>query len=179
MTNTRMSPRRHLLLGVSFVGIAIVGTGLGFVATAHAGTLPTDGDTVAMTIHNNTDQTMTLAAQYTNVGDFIAAPQQVLAPHTSEIVTASSHNHDRMAAVMSYQLPDHTVVVFEANNLPDGANTTGTVTAGPSAGQYAIATSLDTGFPNLNASYTVQPTMFGKDVVTPAWLSAPAWPSGH
>lgn len=83
MTTTRTSPRRHLLLGISFVGVAIVGTGLGFVATAHSGTLPTDGDTV---------------------------------------------------------------VVVESNHLPDRA---------------------------------VQPRMFGQDVVTPAWLTAPAWPSGH
>ncbi|CAM3721464.1 hypothetical protein [Smaragdicoccus niigatensis] len=179
MTTTRINPRRHLILGVSFVGIAIVGTGLGFVATAHAGTLPMDGDTVAMTISNDTDQPMTLAAQYTNVGDFIAAPQQILAPHTSEIVTASNAGYDRMAAVMSYQLPDHTVVVFEANDFSDGANTTGTVTAGPSADHYQIATSLDTGFPNLNASYTLQSRMLGQNVVTPAWLTAPAWPSGH
>ena len=112
-------PRRRPL-----IGLAVIGAGAGL---ATAGTLPTNGNTIAMTITNNTGTTMTLTGDYTNSGDFISGPQQTLAPGASEIVTASTANYDGLTAVVNYGLPDtNTIVTFQANNTPNGVSTDGT-----------------------------------------------------
>ena len=144
---------RRILIAAPLIGLAVLGVGVGL---AHAGTLPTSGSTVAMTIRNDTDQVMTLNANVTTSGDFIAAPQATLAPHSSEIVTASSTNHDGFATVVNYSLTPKTDVTFEANNLPSGANTVGTVINDP-AHYFTTSSSMDSGHPAMNASYSVHP----------------------
>ena len=143
---------RRIFVAAPLIGLAV----LGGAGLATAGTLPTDGDTIAMTITNNTGTTMTLTGDYTNSGDFISGPRQSLAPGQSEIVTASTKGFDGLTAVVNYGLPDtNTIVTFEANNTPNGATAEGTSINGIHAGSYGYTSSIDTGAPNMNAAYSV------------------------
>ncbi len=151
-----MNTKTRVLIATPLVGLAAVGGCLALSGVANAGTLPMNGNTVAMTIYNNTNQTMTLTGDYTDSGDFIAAPQQTLAPHSSEIVTASTANWNALTAIVNYGLPNtNTIVTFQANNTTTGANTDGTTINGTRAWHYNVSSQTDTGFPNMNAAYYV------------------------
>ncbi|CAM3655732.1 hypothetical protein [Smaragdicoccus niigatensis] len=146
------------LIATPLIGLAVIGAGIGAAGIASAGTLPTDGNTIAMTIYNDTDQTMTLTGDYTSSGDFIAAPQDTLAPHSSEIVTASVTDWDGFTAVVNYGVPNtNTIATFEANNTPQGASTDGTQVGGYFAHRYDLSSNIDSAFPNMNASFTIAP----------------------
>ena len=146
------------LIANPLIGLAVVGAGFAAAGIANAGTLPMNGDTIAMTIYNNTNQTMTLTGDYTSAGDFIAAPQQTLAPFSSEIVTASAANWDGLTAVVNYGVPDtNTIVTFQANNDGQGATTDGTQVNGYFAHRFDVSSNIDTAFPNMNASFTIAP----------------------
>ncbi|MDJ0110505.1 hypothetical protein QM646_29005, partial [Rhodococcus erythropolis] len=77
-------------VAVTAIALALGGTALGTAAVANAGTMPTDGPTVAMTITNNTDNPMLLDSASNPYGQWINGPRSYLAPHTTEIVTAYS-----------------------------------------------------------------------------------------
>ncbi|CAM3844227.1 hypothetical protein [Smaragdicoccus niigatensis] len=146
------------LIATPLIGLAVIGAGIGAAGIASAGTLPTNGNTIAMTIYNSTDQTMTLTGDYTSAGDFIAGPQETLAPHSSEIVTASVDNFGGLTAVVNYGVPDtNTIVTFQANNNAGAASTDGTQIGGTHHNRYDVMTNVDTGFPTMNAVYTIFP----------------------
>jgi hypothetical protein len=154
---TSPSRSRRLLLAVPLAALALVGAGVGFAGLAHAGTMPGNGASIAMTIHNDTDQTMTLSGDYTDTGDFLAAPQQTLAPGATEIVTAASPGFNGMVATVNYSLPNATYVTFNANDNMGGANTDGTTVNGYNAHLFTTTSTIDTGFPTMNASYSIHP----------------------
>jgi hypothetical protein len=144
------------LVATPLIGLAVIGAGIGAAGIANAGTLPMNGNTVAMTIYNNTDQTLNLTGDYTSAGDFIAGPQQTLAPWTSEIVTASADNFDGLTAVVNYGVADtNTIVTFQANNDWNGATADGTQVNGYFAHRYDVSSTIDTGVPNMNVAYTL------------------------
>ncbi|CAM3844450.1 hypothetical protein [Smaragdicoccus niigatensis] len=146
------------LIATPLIGLAVIGAGIGAAGIASAGTLPTNGNTIAMTIYNSTDQTMTLTGDYTSAGDFIAGPQETLAPHSSEIVTAAVDNFGGLTAVVNYGVPDtNTIVTFQANNSAQGATTDGTTVGGVHARRYDVSTTIDTGVPTMNVAYTIAP----------------------
>lgn len=149
--------RRRLLVGIPLAGLALIGAGVGFAGIANAGTMPGNGASIAMTISNDTDQTMTLSGTYTDTGDFISAPRQTLAPHTTEIVTAASPGFNGMNATVNYVLPNSTYVTFTANDSMNGANTDGTSVNGYNAHYFTTSSHIDTGFPTMNVSYSVHP----------------------
>ena len=144
---------RRTFIAAPIIGLALLGAGTGL---ATAGTLPTTGSTIAMTITNNTNQTMTLTGDYTDTGDFIAAPRDTLAPGASEIVTASTTSQGGLTAVVNYGLPDtNTIVTFQANNNPNGSSTDGTAINGTHARRFGYTSTMDTEYPAMNAGFTV------------------------
>jgi len=143
-------------IAVPLIGLALLGVGAGI---ANAGTLPTNSSTVAMTITNNTDQTMTLTGDYTDSGDFIAGPRDTLAPGESEIVTASTSGYNGITTVVNYGLPGtNTIVTFQANNTPNDSSTNGTSIGGTNANSFGYTSNIDTDYPTMNASFSVYST---------------------
>jgi hypothetical protein len=152
--------RRPLLIAIPIAAVALVGAGVAFAGAAHAGTMPTTGPTIAMTITNNTDNTLYLQGSDNPYGDWIAAPQAVLAPHATEIVTASSWNPGGFAIDAAYGTAGDATAVFMANNYPGNATTDGTRVDGANTNRLGIQTSVDTGSPTMNASYTIMPPLW-------------------
>lgn len=143
------------LVATPLIGLALIGAGIGAAGIANAAPL-TDGNTVSMTIFNNTNQTMNLQDAETSSGDFVYVPQQSLAPHTSEVVTASSSDASGFAVTVSYGLPDSSsVATFKANDNQSGANTDGTGVTGQFANVFSINSNVVAGFPSMNATYTL------------------------
>ncbi|MFD4180512.1 hypothetical protein [Rhodococcus sp. NPDC058514] len=136
--------------------LALAGTALGLTgATASAGTLPTTGPTIAMTITNNTGQPMVLRGSDNPYGEWVQGPRAVLAPWSSEIVTATNNDPRGIGVDVTYSLPGDAQAVFMANNYRGDASLDGTRMTGRDGAYYGIAGSMDTGFPNLNAGYTI------------------------
>lgn len=152
-TTTSTSTRRRLLIGAPLAALAVLGAGIGMAGLANAGTLPTNGDTVAMTIYNNTDQTMYLNSMSNPQGDWIAAPQNTLAPNSHEIVTAAGSGPS-MSVSVDYSIgggAHH--AVFSANQAPYSANTDGTGIMGGAGAGYDLSTHIDSGNPAMNVGY--------------------------
>lgn len=103
-------------VAVTAIALAVGGTALGTAAIANAGTMPTDGPTVAMTITNNTDNPMLLDSASNPYGQWINGPRSYLAPHTTEIVTAYSSDPRGIGVDVTYNVADGVQTVMAANN---------------------------------------------------------------
>ncbi|MFI6432450.1 hypothetical protein [Rhodococcus oryzae] len=138
------------------LALAFAAATLGFTgAAASAGTLPTTGPTIAMTITNNTGQPMVLQGSDNPYGEWIQGPRAILAPWSSEIVTATNNDPRGIGVDVTYGLPGDAQAVFMANNYQGDASLDGTRMTGNDGVYYGIASTMDTGFPNLNAGYTI------------------------
>ncbi len=93
-------------VAVTAIALALGGTALGTAAVANAGTMPTDGPTVAMTITNNTDNPMLLDSASNPYGQWINGPRSYLAPDTTEIVTAYSSDPRGIGVDVTYNVAD-------------------------------------------------------------------------
>jgi hypothetical protein len=143
------------------IALAAVGTAVGAAGIANAGTLPTDGPTIAMTIRNNTNDTMYLQGSSNPYGEWIAAPRGVLAPHSTEIVTAHSRNTNGFGVDATYSVRGDATAVFSAYDYSynGGTNTEGTRTTGNDGRDFAISSWIDSRYPTMNVSYTLNPLM--------------------
>ncbi|MCW4351724.1 hypothetical protein ONR57_00200 [Hoyosella sp. YIM 151337] len=154
MTTSARRSRTAKIAGISFATLALAGAAAGI---AHAGTVPANDVTVAMTITNNTDFPMFLQGSDNPHGQWIQAPQESIAPHSSEIVTASSADPGGFGIDASYSITSGSGAVFTANNYSSGATTDGTHTTGDYGDAFTIHTNVSTGYPTMNATYAVQP----------------------
>ncbi|TQF69253.1 hypothetical protein FK531_10950 [Rhodococcus spelaei] len=143
---------RYAVLPVT--ALAVAGVAHATAGAADAGTLPTDGPTIAMTITNATDAPMVLQDSSNPYGQWMSAPRGFLAPHSTEIVTAYNNDPNGVGVDVTYALPGGAQAVFAANNYRGASSLDGTRITGV-AGAYGINPTLDTGFPNLNAGYVL------------------------
>lgn len=141
-------------VAVTAIALALGGTALGTAAVANAGTMPTDGPTVAMTITNNTDNPMLLDSASNPYGQWINGPRSYLAPHTTEIVTAYSSDPRGIGVDVTYSVADGVQTVMAANNYAGNPTLDGTRIIGDPT--HVILTDyMATGYPTMNASYDV------------------------
>ncbi|MFE3291914.1 hypothetical protein [Rhodococcus sp. NPDC059234] len=141
---------RYAVLPVA--ALAVAGTALATTGVAGAGTLPTDGPTIAMTITNATDSPIVLQGSSNPYGQWISAPRGFVAPHTTEIVTAHNTDPNGVGVDVTYAMPGGAHAVFAANNYRGASSLDGTRITG-TPGAYGINPTLDTGYPNMNAGY--------------------------
>lgn len=142
------------LLAAGITALAVTGLALGAAGVANAGTLPTTGNTIAMTVANDTDQTIYLQGADNPYGTWIAAPPQSVAPHSSRIITAANNDPRGLGVDATYSLPDGSgTVVFMANDYSSSTDIDGTRTTGPHAGHYSVSSWIDTNYPNMNVAY--------------------------
>lgn len=148
-TGRRLSRNRIAAVGAGLAVAAAVGAG-----TAHAGTMPIThpGEpTVAMTITNHTNKTEHLIGSSAGSGQWINAPRQSLAPYASETVTAAAPHGNSETVTVNYRIgATGPKAVYQIVDAPSGANTNATGTTG---GQYRINSSVDTGYPTVNAGF--------------------------
>lgn len=159
-TTTTTKSRRRIIY-TAIAGTAVVATMAGFAGIASAGTLPTNAPTTAMTITNQTNQTLWLANSDNPYGSWIAAPHQSLAPGQTEIVTAVSNNTTPVFPItVSYAYGTvGSVANFVSTNSYMGAGTDGSGVTGPNVTNLGVQTSVDSGAPAVNASYILAPMM--------------------
>ncbi len=141
------------------IAAAAVATGVGFAATgaANAGTIPVTypgQPSVAMTITNYTNQFESLRYEYTD-GQFVNAPQQMLAPYASETVVATAPDgHSGLSTDIRYQVgmfgPSANYAMAQ---WPGVTNTGNTAVFGNGSQRHWISTGVSTGSPNVNVSY--------------------------
>lgn len=142
--------------------LAIAGTTLAATGVANAGTLPATGPTVAMTITNNTNDPMILQGSDNPYGQWINGPQAIIPPHSQSIVTAADNDPGGIGVDVSYSLPGGSAVFMANNYSYNGGDLNGTRIEGQAGGHYRLDSRMDTGFPYLNAGYTVAPvSLFG------------------
>lgn len=147
-----MKNSRYLAAG--FTTLAIAGLALGATGIASAGTLPTTGNTIAMTVANDTNQTIYLQGSDNPYGNWIAGPPQSVSPHSSRIITATNNDPRGLGVDVTYSLPDGTgTAVFMANDYPNSTDIDGTRTTGPDAGRFSISSWIDTTYPDMNVTY--------------------------
>lgn len=154
----RKSERRRRIArwtALPIAGLAAVGVAFGACGIASAGTLPSTGPTIAMTIHNNTGQDMILQGSDNPYGQWIQGPNAVLAPWSSEIITATNNDPRGIGVDVTYSLPGNAQAVFMANNYGNGANNEGTRMTGGDGHFYGIYSHVDTGFPTMNSGYSI------------------------
>ncbi|MBJ8343865.1 hypothetical protein [Antrihabitans sp. YC2-6] len=149
------------LVFVPIAATAALATMVGVAGVASAGTLPSGSPTTAMTITNDTNQTMWLASSNNPYGSWIAAPHQSLAPHETEIVTAVSNGSTPVFPInISYAYGSlGSVANFVSTNDYSGATTDGSGVTGNNVQNYDVQTSIDSGPPAVNASYILAPMM--------------------
>lgn len=150
--NTTITSRR-IIAGAGALaiagGLAAAGAGL-----ACAGTVPVThpGEpTIAMTITNHTDRTEWLESATPGSGGWVSAPHAALAPGASETVVSTAPHAPYETDFVTYRLgavgPSAT---YEVQNVRGEVNTGMT---GTTAGHYFIDAHIDSGFPNVNASF--------------------------
>ncbi|MFC9790657.1 hypothetical protein [Rhodococcus sp. NPDC127528] len=143
-------------------GLAAVGTTVASTGIANAGTLPATGPTVAMTITNSTNDPMILRGSANPYGQWINGPQAIIPPHSQSIVTAGGNDPGGIGVDVAYSLPGGDAVFLANNYGYNGGDLNGTRLEGQAAGSYRLDSHMDTGFPYLNAGYTVGPRpLFG------------------
>lgn len=155
-TTTTTTRRRFTrFAAIPLAGLAAVGIAFGAAGIASAGTMPSTGPTIAMTIHNTTGQDMILQGSDNPYGEWIHGPNAVLAPGASEIVTATNNDPRGIGVDVTYSLPGDAQAVFTANNYSNDANTSGTRMTGRDGHFYSVYSTVDTGFPTMNAGYSI------------------------
>ncbi|MFH5227805.1 hypothetical protein [Antrihabitans spumae] len=152
--------RRRLILA-PLAATAAIATMVGVAGVASAGTLPTNAPTTAMTITNDTNQTLWLASSTNPYGSWIAGPHRTLAPHETEIVTAESNNSTPVFPLeVSYGYGSLGAVAnFVSTNDYMGATTNGSGVTGHNVQNFDVQTSIASGAPAMNASYILAPIM--------------------
>lgn len=131
-------------------------TSLVVPATASAEPLPGDMPSITMVVRNDTDSPMVLSGAVNEYGRWVDTASSVVAARATETITASSSDRRGFGAQVTYTMPGDATVVLMANNYGTGpANADGTRVDGRNQHRYAVATSVDTGFPFMNSEFTV------------------------
>lgn len=150
---------RRIVL-TSIAAGAAVATMAGFAGIASASTLPSNAPTTAMTITNDTNNTLWFVGSRNPDGSWIAAPHN-LAPHQTETVTAMSNNTTPIFPVNAAFAIGTTgdVAHFDSVNSYMGDSTDSTKVTGPTGIDYdhGLQAQIVTGAPALNASYILAP----------------------
>lgn len=145
-------------IAAGLVGIAAV-AGIGFAGAgaAHAGTMPINriGEpTVAMSITNHTSTPEYLLGGTAGAGQFINAPQRVLAPGASETITAAAPGSNYLTVNAAYKIGRFGPTAnYEIENMHGNTNTAMSGISGRNAGQYWMDHTLSSGFPNANVGF--------------------------
>ncbi|MGW0045487.1 hypothetical protein [Rhodococcus sp. NPDC003348] len=158
------TPSRHLAryAVLPLAALVAVGTAVAVGGTATAGTLPATGPTVAMTITNDTNDPMILQGSDNPYGRWINGPQAIIPAHSQSIVTAANSDPGGIGVDVTYSVPGGDAVFMANNYSYNGGDLNGTRLEGQAAGRYRLDSRMDTGFPYLNAGYTVGPRpLFG------------------
>lgn len=151
--NTSTRRRAELFVAVPATALAVIGLTVGGTGVANAGTLPSNGPTVAMTISDDTDVPMVLQGSSNPYGQWIQGPASYVAPHSSEIVTAHSDDPRGIGVDATYSIPGADAVFSAGNYSPGGPNVDGTRVDGNVGHTYGISSWIETGYPNMNAGY--------------------------
>ncbi|MGV9824982.1 hypothetical protein [Gordonia sp. NPDC003429] len=147
-------------VAAAVAGVAIAG-GLATagVGAAHAGTMPINrpGEpTTAMTITNHTDRYEWLVSSTPGSGQWVNAPQQVLAPGATEVVTANAPMSPYLTSFVNYRVGAFgPIATYNVANIRGDVNTAMTGVNGQGSGQYWINANVATGHPNVNVSYNL------------------------
>ena len=144
---------RRVVTGVAGLSLAS-GLALGTAAVASAGTVPVTGPgepSVAMTITNHTDRNEFLVSSNSGDGNWVNAPKWVLGPGTSETVTAVAPSSGHLEVDARYDVGvGGPTANYRVNDLQIGANT---LASGVVGSQYWMNTSVQTGYPTVNATF--------------------------
>ncbi|MHA4848240.1 hypothetical protein L1080_001700 [Rhodococcus sp. MSC1_016] len=151
----RTPTRRRVALFFALPATVLTVAGLAVAASgvATAGTMPTSGPTIAMTISNDTDLPMVLAGSSNPYGQWIQAPSDYLAPHSSQIVKAFSNDPNGVEVDATYSLPGGAQAVFSADNYSNTTDVDGTRVDADFGHAYGISSWIDSGYPNMNVGY--------------------------
>ncbi|MCD2153137.1 MAG: hypothetical protein K0Q46_1950 [Rhodococcus erythropolis] len=143
-----MTNPRYVVAAITALAAGALTLGLSGIASA--GTLPTTGNTITMTISNDTEQTIHLEGADNPYGQWMQSPRQSLAPHETEIVTAYNQDPRGLTVGLVYSTPGGGQAVFMANDYPQ-FDTDGTRTTDPD--HYFISSYIDGYYPNLSVGY--------------------------
>lgn len=158
--NTTTRRTRRLLIGGSLTALALTGSALSLAGVANA-CVPNYPAMISMTITNNSDQTLYLHGSDNPYGDWVVAPQQTLAPHSTETVSASTWNSGGFGVDVTYGISGTSdEAVFFANNYGGDTNTDATRIDGANTNHLGISSNVETGAPYMDASYTIMPLLY-------------------
>ncbi|GAA4485471.1 hypothetical protein GCM10023094_40340 [Rhodococcus olei] len=144
-TSTRRITR-YLALPVAALTATGAAVAFGGVATASA--LPT----ISMTITNDSNVPIHLANQSSGFGWWSTGPHDMIPPHTTEILTATTQEPGGTVDV-TYQLPGGAQATFTANNFRPGVDLDGTGVSG--GGRWGIDRTVRAGYPDMSATYNL------------------------
>ncbi|MCB0929811.1 MAG: hypothetical protein U0R77_09055 [Mycolicibacterium insubricum] len=142
--------------------IAVVGAGIAAAlsgsALAHAGTMPVThpGEpTIAMTITNHTDKVQYLINDGTSPnGQWVDAPEKLLAPGASETVTAVAPQGNSLDMHVAYRVGlGGPTASYEVSNSKSDTNVANTGVTGFLAKNYWINHNFSSRHPNTNVVF--------------------------
>lgn len=149
------------LIAAPLAALALAGgAALAFAGTASAA-IPNYPATITMTITNNTDHILSLRGADNPYGDWIVAPQQTLAPHATETVSASTWNQAGFAADVTYGISGTgDEAVFFANNYATNTSTDATRVDGANTAHLGISSQVNDASWTMTASYDLLPLLY-------------------
>ncbi|WP_435278104.1 hypothetical protein [Rhodococcus yananensis] len=137
-------------------GVLVAAATLSVPVTAGADPLPTDVPTITMTVRNDTDAPMVLSGVVNQFGSWVDEASTVVSARTTETISAASTDRRGFGVQVSYTMPGDARVVLMTSDYGTGpANTDGTRIDGGNQHGYAVASTVDTGFPYMTATFTV------------------------
>ncbi|MEU5844188.1 hypothetical protein [Rhodococcus sp. NPDC047139] len=125
-------------------------------AAATADPVPPDGPTITVTINNETDAPMVLTSADNPYGSWVDEPATVVPAGSTETVSAGSTDRRGFGIQIDYTMPGDATVALFANNYGTGvANGDGTHIEGVNRHEFAVATTVEDGYPFMTADFTV------------------------
>lgn len=125
-------------------------------ATAAADSPSPDGPTISVTIRNDTDAPMVLTSKDNPYGRWVDEPATVVPARSTETVSASSTDRRGFGIRIGYTMPGDATVALMANNYGTGvANGDGTHIEGVNRHGFAVATTVEDGYPFMTANFAV------------------------
>ncbi|WP_016935365.1 hypothetical protein [Rhodococcus sp. R1101] len=125
-------------------------------ATAAADSPSPDGPTISVTIRNDTDAPMVLTSKDNPYGRWVDEPATVVPARSTETVSASSTDRRGFGIRIGYTMPGDATVALMANNYGTGvANGDGTHIEGVNRHGFAVATTVEDGYPFMTADFAV------------------------
>lgn len=152
---TSTTIKNRALAGIAGMGIAasLAAGGAGLACAATVPVTHPGEPTVAMTITNHTDKAERLISATPGTGQWVNAPQRVLAPGASETVIANAPSSSYETVFVNYRIGEFGPrATYNIENVRGDVNTAMTGISG--GGHYMInAPHIESGYPNVNVSY--------------------------